>query len=79
MSDSPRSEPVGLVLPAQAEGLGFGPQIAPALKGPFTVVGRRVPAPITRPPQPGSRAPSAQRTCDRLENLSLHPGDRAPT
>jgi hypothetical protein len=30
-SDSPRSEPVGLVLPAQAEGLGFGPQIAPAL------------------------------------------------
>jgi hypothetical protein len=24
-SDSPRSEPVGLVLPAQAEGLGFGP------------------------------------------------------
>jgi hypothetical protein len=30
-SDSPRSEPVGLVLPAQAEGLGFDPQIAPAL------------------------------------------------
>ncbi len=30
-SDSPRSEPVGLVLPAQAEGLGFGPQIASAL------------------------------------------------
>jgi hypothetical protein len=30
-SESPRSEPVGLVLPAQAEGLGFGPQIAPAL------------------------------------------------
>ena len=30
-SDSPRSEPVGLVLPAQAEGLGYGPQVAPAL------------------------------------------------
>jgi hypothetical protein len=30
-SESPRSEPVGLVLPAQAEGLGYRPQIAPAL------------------------------------------------
>ncbi len=36
-----RSEPVGLVLLAQAEGLGYAPPRGPALEGPFTVVRRR--------------------------------------
>ena len=37
--EPPWSEPVGLVLTAKGEGLGYAPLCAPALRGPFTVVG----------------------------------------
>ena len=38
--EPPWSEPVGLVLTAQGEGLGYAPLCAPALRGPFTLVER---------------------------------------